>query len=299
MRYTGPVFRPPFEAGSLLLEVTTGCSHNECTFCTMYRGVRFQASPMEQIEADLCEARRAYRRVKRVFLVNADPFALSAKRLKDIAVKINEILPEVETISAYASIKNIRDKTDVELKELRTLKINELNIGVESGLEGVLRHFNKGFTLAEAKTQLHRLKGAGMDFSVNIILGAAGVEKSLENAIANSELLNEVKPYLIFVATLHIDQGSPLHEEWQAGRFVENTLGLNLLEELEMLKRLTLEKTVFFGMHTSNVVPVAGVLPEEKDELIESLEKGIASIPAGVLDSKPAKGNEGTVSIDY
>jgi radical SAM superfamily enzyme YgiQ (UPF0313 family) len=233
MTYTGPLFRPPFEAHSLLLEVTAGCSHNKCAFCTMYRSVGFQMSPMEQIEKDLLEARKRYRSVKRVFLVNGDPFALSADRLKAIAAKINSILPEVETISAYASVSNIRDKTDEDLKQLRAMKINELNIGVESGLEEVLQHFNKGFTLEEAKQQLQRLNKAGIDFSANIILGATGAGKSLENAIANSEFLNEVKPYLIFVATLHVDPGCPLYEEMQAGQFVENTLGQNLTRSLK------------------------------------------------------------------
>ena len=118
MKYTGPVFRPPFEAHSLLLQVTVGCSHNKCTFCTMYRDTPFQVESMEQIEKDLREARQSYALVRRIFLVNADPFVLSADKLKAIAEKINEIFPEIETIAMYASVKNIIDKTDEELKEL-------------------------------------------------------------------------------------------------------------------------------------------------------------------------------------
>jgi radical SAM superfamily enzyme YgiQ (UPF0313 family) len=191
MIYTGPVFRPPFEADSLLLEVTSGCSHNACTFCTMYRGVNFHMAPIEQIEQDLVEARYLYRSAKRIFLTGADPFVLSADKLKIIAEKINGLFPEVETISMYASVKNIKGKSDEDLKALRTLKINELNIGIESGLDDVLHHLNKGFTLEEARTQLKRLNMAGIDFSLNIILGAAGSEKWIENAIANAQIINE------------------------------------------------------------------------------------------------------------
>ncbi|WP_246517663.1 radical SAM protein [Clostridium aciditolerans] len=158
MKYTNPVYRPPFEANSLLLQVTVGCSHNQCSFCTMYKDVPFQTESMEQIEKDLLEARKAYRKVSRIFLVNADPFVLSANKLKLIAIKINEILPEVETIAMYASIKNIINKTDEELKELRALKINELNIGLESAMPEVVEHFNKGFTIDEAKVQLNRYR---------------------------------------------------------------------------------------------------------------------------------------------
>lgn len=293
MTYTGPVFRPPFEANSLLIEVTSGCSHNACTFCTMYHGVPFRTAPMEQIEHDLKAMRRVYRWAKRIFLTGVDPFVLSADKLKAIAEKVNEIFPEVETIAMYASVKNIMGKTDEELRQLRALRINELNIGIESGMDEVLKHLNKGFTLEEARTQLKRLNAAGIDFSANIILGAAGAEKWRENAAASAQLLNEVKPYLIFLATLHVDAGSPLYEEQKAGAFVENTLGQNIEEELEFLKRLELDGTAFFGLHTSNVIPVAGTLPEDKNKLIELLEKGMTKIPARILTSKPEKGYEG------
>ncbi|MDT3428838.1 radical SAM superfamily enzyme YgiQ (UPF0313 family) [Paenibacillus forsythiae] len=297
MKYTGPVYRPPFEANSLLLQVTVGCSHNQCSFCTMYSDVPFHIESMEQIERDLWEARADYTEVKRIFLVNADPFALSADRLKSIAQKINEILPEVETIAMYASVNNIIHKTDAELKELRALKINDLNIGLESGMPEVVEHFNKGFTVDEAKAQLKRLTQAGIDFSVNIIIGGAGSEKTHENAIANSQLLNEIQPKLIFIATLHVDPGSPLDEELSQGLFKENTLRQNIEEEIEMLSGLDLEHTYFFGLHTSNVIPVHGMLPQKKDHMIARLKNGLSSIRAEYLDAHPEKGAEGSVSI--
>lgn len=297
MKYTGPVYRPPFEANSLLLQVTVGCSHNKCSFCTMYSDVPFQIESMEQIEKDLLEARRTYSVVKRIFLVNADPFALSGDRLKAIAKKINEILPEVETIAMYASVKNIINKTDEELKELRKLKINDLNIGIESGLDEIVSYMNKGFTIDEARTQLNRLTNAGIDFSVNIIIGAAGSEKSLENAIANAKLINEVKPSLIFIATLHVDPGSPLESELNKGIFKENTLRQNIEEEIEMLSRLDLNDTYFFGVHTSNVIPVHGVLSENKDEMLVTLKKGLKSIRPEFLDIHLEKDAEGGVKI--
>ena len=297
MHYTGQVFRPPFEASSMLLEVTEGCSHNGCTFCTMYHGTPFRVSPIDQVEEDLKEVRRHYRSVRRFFLVNADAFALSADRLKEIAQMINRYFPEVETIAMYAQVMNIIHKTDDELKELRALKINELNIGIESGMDSVLKHLNKGFTLDEATTQLKRLNKAGIDFSANIIIGAAGMEQSIENAVASAKLTNEVKPYLIFLATMHVDFGSELWNEMTAGTYVENTLGQSIKEEIAFLENLELDGTAFFGLHTSNVIPVAGTLPQDKQALLDELKNGMAKYSEEVLNSRPEKGNEGRAII--
>lgn len=297
MKYTGPVYRPPFEAHSLLLQVTVGCSHNKCSFCTMYKDVPFQVETMEQIEKDLLEARKVYSKVKRIFLVNADAFVLSADKLKTIAIKTNEILPEIETIAMYASVNNIKGKTDEELKELRDLKINELNIGIESGLSEVINHLNKGFTVDEAKTQIKRLTKAGIDFSVNIIIGAGGKDRSSQHALASSLLLNEVKPKLIFIATLHIDPGSMLEEELKNGAFKENTLRENIEEEIELIQGLELEDTILFGLHTSNAVPVHGVLSQDKVEIINILENALRSIKQEYLDGHIERGIEGAISI--
>lgn len=296
MKYTGPIYRPPFEAHSLLLQVTVGCSHNRCSFCTMYEKTKFHVETLEQIEKDLLEARDTYPLIKRIFLLNGDPFVLKASLLKEIAQKINEIIPEVETITMYASIKNIAQKTDEELSELRALKINELNIGIESGLDDVLSNLNKDFSLAEAETQLERLKKAGIDFSANIIIGAAGRERYLENARASAQLLNRAKPYLIFIATLHVDPGSPLETKMKNGQFHENSLRENLLEEIELVKNLQLENTLFFGLHPSNVVPLYGKLTANKQKsMLNKLTEGLASMDKKFLDSHFIKDKEGRI----
>ncbi|WP_458774261.1 radical SAM protein [Desulforhopalus sp. 52FAK] len=296
MKYTEPVFRPPFEADSLLLQVTVGCSHNKCSFCTMYHKVGFSIESLEQIEKDLLEARETIPNVERIFLVNADPFALSADRLKAIGRKINEIIPEVKTIALYASILNVMNKTDEELLELRALKFNDLNIGVESGLPGMMERFNKGYDLATAKNQLGRLTKAGIDFSLNIIIGGAGTERNIENARANAALVNETKPNLIFIANLHVDPGSELYEEMQRGIFTENTLRQTLEEEIEFLKNLTLDKCFFYGMHTSNIVSIQGMLPRAKGAMLKRLENGLETMAIPLLDSRNLKkGREGNL----
>ena len=146
MNLTGIVYRPPYEADSFLLQVTRGCSHNRCTFCSMYPGVPFAVCPMEEVEADLEEGARYCPDVTRVFLEHGDAFVLSSDRLLAIAEAVHRKLPKVETIAMYASIQNIRGKTDAELRELRACGIHGLDIGVESGLDAALTYMNKGHT---------------------------------------------------------------------------------------------------------------------------------------------------------
>ena len=294
MHYTGTIYRPPFEARALLLQVTTGCSHNRCSFCTMYRDEQFRMEPLEQIEEDLEEAREYVPGVKRVFLENGDPFALSADRLEQIAVMIQAYLPKVETIAMYASIKNVIGKTDEELRRLRTLGINELNIGVESGLDEALAYMNKGYTAEQAVYELKRLGAAGIVYGANIILGCAGAERRHENAAATAALLNETDPYLIFTGTIHSDPGCPLHEDIQAGRFVESTFGEYLDEEEELLKLLDLTDCYLFGLHPSNIVRMHGNLPEDKEVMLELIRKRRDQL-AGRLNDKPVRYGEGAV----
>ena len=294
MHYTGTIYRPPFEARSLLLQVTTGCSHNRCSFCTMYRDEPFRMEPLDQIEEDLAEARQYVPNVTRVFLENGDPFALSADRLEQIAVMIHAYLPRVETIAMYASVKNVIGKSDEELRRLRNLGINELNIGVESGLDEALTYMNKGYTSEQAKYELNRLKSAGIDYGANIILGCAGAERRHENAAATAALLNETKPYLIFTGTIHSDPGCPLYEDMQSGRFVESTFGEYLDEEEELLELLDLTDCYLFGLHPSNIVTMHGYLPEDKAAMLELVRKRREEL-ANRLDERPVRYGEGAV----
>lgn len=294
MHYTGPVYRPPFEANSLLLQVTEGCSHNKCAFCTMYRETPFAVCPAEQVEADIDEAARRWPNAKRVFLENGDAFVLSADRLERIAEAIRAKLPKVETITMYASILNIRAKTDEELRRLRALGVNELNIGVESGLDEALTLMNKCYTAKEAGDELRRLRSAGYDFCLNIIFGAAGAEKRRENAEATAALLNAAKPFLIFTGTVHADPGCPLYEDMRSGAFTEPTFGEYLEEEALLLERLELEDTYFFGVHPSNVLPMRGVLPRDREAMLDAIQKMRAQMGPR-LNERPVRTGEGGI----
>lgn len=295
MHYTGNIYRPPFESRSLLLQVTVGCSHNQCAFCTMYRDVPFRVASLGQIMVDLEEARRFCPNVKRIFLENGDPFVLSAERLAVIAKLIRKNLPQVETIAMYASIPNIRNKTDEQLRMLRKLGINELNIGVESGLDEALLRMNKGYTAQEALQQLLRLKEAGIDYGANVIFGAAGPELRLENAVKTAELLNQTEPYLIFTGTIHADPGCPLYEELRSGAFRENTVEQYLEEEETFLENLNLPDCFYFGLHPSNVTGLYGTLSDKKAEMLTAIANRRQSLSRQQLKSKPVRRSEGAI----
>lgn len=297
MKYTGITYRPPFEASSLLLQVTTGCSHNNCTFCSMYKDVPFTVESMDQIRQDLKEARTYYPYVDRVFLENGDPFALSAERLKEIARAIHEYLPNVKTIAMYASINNIRNKTDKDLKELRALGINELNIGLESGYDPALEYTNKGYDSEEALKELLRLKEAGIDFGLNLILGITGKDHFRENALATAELVNKVQPYLIFTGTMHSEPGSKLDEDIREGTFIESTIADYLEEEKILLENLDLSNTFMFSLHPSNVVRFQGYFDENKDLFLDHIQKTYDSLSPEQLSSIPKRLGEGGIIL--
>ena len=296
MHYTGTTIRPPYEAYSLLLQVTTGCSHNACTFCSIYQDECFGVSPWDEVEADIAEAARVRPDTKRVFLENGDAFCLPAEHLLEVAAKLKESLPNVREISGYARIQNIATKTDEELRALAEAGFMGWNVGIESGMDDVLAFMNKGYDVATAREQLLRLNAAGLPFSLNIIIAAAGPDRMAEHAAANAAIVNETQPYLVFVSPLHVDPGTPLEGMRDRGEFVESTLGQYIDEEIDFLRQLEMRDCIFFGTHISNPIGVAGRLPEDKQALIDELIEGKDEFPEYALNSHPSKGREGFIT---
>lgn len=288
MHYTGPVYRPPYEANTLLLQVTVGCAHNKCTFCTMYRDVQFKMDKVEQVEMDLKEANRLNPGTKRVFLVNGDAFVLSAGRLKPIAELIHKYLPFVEVITMYASINNVKGKSDKELAELRRLGINELWIGAETGHDESLRYHNKGFTLKDSREQLARLNRAGMDFYFGFMFGAAGSGKGIENAIDTAKLINATNPKGIVPTTLGGFGSSPLAKDIEQGIFTPATES-EVLEEQKKLIELVNIDTDYLGIHAINTVSFDARLPADRRLSIERVNNAMKGLDPDYLNAVPER----------
>ncbi|WP_147566745.1 radical SAM protein [Clostridium tyrobutyricum] len=278
MQYEGTVYRPPVEADTFLLQVEVGCTHNKCAFCNMFKDKRFHLVPMDKIERDLQEARQYYMKMERIFLVDGDAFALSAGLLEQIIEKIHFYFPECETISMYASVKNVKMKSDEDLIHLRNLGVNDLYIGHETGLDEVLTHINKGHTIKDSEEQMERLNKFGIRHHALLMIGLGGKDKGIESGLAAARLVNKIKPGIIIFTTLAIFPETSLYEEVQNGSFVEAGEREILKEQKTILENVNLPNTYLWANHILNSTPIAGFLGKDKKKMLETLEYSIENI---------------------
>lgn len=279
MKYEGMIYRPPVEANDILLQVAVGCTHNQCTFCNMFKEKKFHLVDEKTVIDNLKEAGRFYSRADRVFLVDGDAFALSADRLERIAKLIHRYLPHCRTITMYAAVRNIETKTDEQLIKLRELGINDLYVGIESGLDDVLTAVRKGHTVDDAVTQLNRLNHAGIRHCMMLMPGLAGKGRGIESGIAAAKLANQTEPFLVIPTTLGIFEGTELFEKMQRGEFAEAGEKENLQEQKAFLEYVNLPGTYYWSAHALNSTPVVGFLnPNEKGKMIQKLEQSIQTV---------------------
>ena len=273
--FTGTVWRPPYEAHSVLLQATVGCTHHACKFCSLYGDLRFRLSPPEEIEADLRSIARCQPRARRVFLVGANPFVLSYNRLVRLADTIRDYLPKVQTIGMFARITDIKTKSDEELRELRARGITGLTIGTETGDEPSLEFMHKGHTAAETMAQCRRLDEAGIEYYFTYMTGLAGAGNGLRAADATAALFNRLHPYIIGIVSLTLFPEAPLAADVAAGRFVEAGERERLEELRAFIAALTVPATLM-GHTVSNTVPLLGRLPEDHARLLSELDDALA-----------------------
>lgn len=281
MHYTGTIWRPPYEAQSLLLEVTAGCTHHKCKFCTLYDDLPFQfrMTPWEEIEADLLEAQTFYRGpwkrhdgVKRVFLVGANPFVLAFERLKQIAGRIHHYFPECESIGCFSRVTDIAGKTDAQLAELHRLGYEGISIGVETGDDAVLQFMHKGYHAEDIVEQTARLDAAGISYCYLLLTGLAGKENGIESAKKSAAILNRTHPKLVGSSMLTLYPNSELYHEMQAGNWAEEPEQEKYAELKTLVERLDIP-TFFMTPGASNAVYLEGRLPQDRAKLLAALEQ--------------------------
>lgn len=277
LHFTGTIWRPPFEARSVLLQVTVGCTHHACKFCSLYGDLRFRISPAEEVEADLRIVARYQPRARRVFLVGANPFVLSAGRLIRLADRIRDFLPKVRTIGMFARVSDILQKSAAELRELRARGITGISIGTESGDDASLAFMNKGTTAAEALEACRRLDEAGIEYYLTYMTGLAGAGNGTRAAHATAALFNRLHPYIVGIVSLTLFPDTPLMREIEAGRFVPMSERERLEELRTFLKELTVPVTISANT-VSNAVPLFGRLPEDQVRMIGRIDEALASL---------------------
>ena len=283
MDYQGNIFRPPSEAHSILLQITTGCSHNKCTFCGMYKGSRFSIKDDKTIMADIDFAARNCRRQQRLFLCDGDALILPQKRLVKILSAIQTRLPWVTRVGTYANTKSIKRKSPEELDELYNLGLTIAYMGLESGDDVTLQAINKG---ADAKQMIEmgqKIRASSIKLSITVLLGIAQKERSHIHAKESGRVLSEIDPEYVGALTLMLTPGTPLFEASQKGEFYLLN-SIEMLEELGiMFKNTELTDGYFHANHASNYLPIKAKLPQDKKATIKRIDRALK----GKINLKP------------
>jgi radical SAM superfamily enzyme YgiQ (UPF0313 family) len=290
--YIEPVFRPPSEARSLILQVTNGCSWNRCTFCEMYTQPQkqFRLKPQSRIEQELEAVARSGAAVRRVFLADGDAMTLSIRRLKLILQAVNRFLPDVQRVSSYCLPRNLKNKTAGELAELEALGLKLYYVGCESGDDRVLERVNKGETFETSLSALGKIKAAGARSSVMILNGLGGVKYSEQHAINSARLMNAAQPDYLSTLVVSFPAGSDRYQQGFQGEF-EALDQHGLFQEMYwLLDTLELENTIFRSDHASNYLVLKGALNRDKPRLIQTVRNALENPAAANLRPEWSRG---------
>jgi radical SAM superfamily enzyme YgiQ (UPF0313 family) len=270
-----PVIRPPAEADSFLLQVTTGCTANSCTFCGAYLDKPFRVKSMVEIAGDIKEEKRWNPDTRRVFLMDGDALAVNNSKLLPVLELLNNSFPMLNRISSYANGYNITCRSDPELQQLYDRKLRLIYIGLESGSQAILERCRKRATVAEMVEAVRRTEQAGIKSSVIVLLGLGGRKDSGMHVRETITALNKMQPRYLSFLSLMLIPGTPLFQDAQNGEF-EELDSLELLKETrDIIAGLELERTIFRSDHASNYLPLEGRFPADKEKLVKVLEDAL------------------------
>lgn len=288
--YNEPLYRPPSEGKSLILQITLGCSWNKCAFCEMYTSKSFKPRKLEDIFSEI-EAFEPYKNgVTKVFLADGDPLVLSNKRLLPILQKVRTTFPNLQRISTYASPTNIRKKTDLELQELKNNGLTLLYVGIESGDDQTLELIQKGESHESTIEGINKAHANGIDTSVMIINGVGGRQNSEKHAIQSAQVLNATQPKFASTLVLTMHKGKEHFLNRLKGDFEEMNQ-IEILQELKLfMEHLELENTIFRSNHVSNRLVLKGTLGADKQHFIDQINHVIENAEHYQLDKMRLRG---------
>ena len=277
VRYDEPLFRPPSEADSFILQATLGCSWNACTYCAMYRGKQYQVRPLDAVLADITEAGARYAdQVRHVFVADGDPLGMPLDHLEPILLALAGAFPRLRRVSTYATALNLLEKSPEELKRLRDLSLSLLYIGPESGDDATLRRIAKGADAAAHAEAARKAREAGMEQSLMFLLGAGGIERSEEHARASGRLATAMDPKFLSTLTLTVVPNTPLAKLEEQGRFeLPDVLGL-LTELRWFIEEAHPSGAIFRSNHASNYLPIGGRLPRDQASILATIDEALS-----------------------
>ncbi|MDY6836395.1 MAG: radical SAM protein [Thermodesulfobacteriota bacterium] len=275
MDYQGIIIRPPSEANSIIVQVTVGCSHNKCTFCGTYKGVRFRIKPESVINKDIAFAARYCKRQRRVFLTDGDALILPQARLLGLLQAVRQSLPWVTRVGIYGNAKSIRTKTLEDLQILRDHGLGIVYMGLESGDDTTLLNVRKGVKVQTMVEMGQKVIEAGIKLSVTVLLGLAGPERSQLHAEATGQALTHMDPDYIGALSLMLLPNTPLGRDFKEGRF-KLISPMEMLRELQsMIAHTDLSSGLFHANHASNYLPIRARLPRDKERTIGLIEEAL------------------------
>jgi radical SAM superfamily enzyme YgiQ (UPF0313 family) len=272
MKYEGSIYRPPSEANSLILQVTVGCSYNRCTFCHSFQGKEFRVKSFEEIKEDIDEI-SVYGPIPRVFLADGDALIIPQNDLVRILSYLKLKIRGLERVGIYANAVDVLKKSPDELRELNSLGLGIIYLGLESGNAEVLKRIRKNATAEQMVRAAKRVKKAGILLSITVLLGIGGVEMSLAHAEDTGSVLSEMDPEYVGALSLMIVPGTPIDEELRSGKLVLPT-PFELIRELgTMIANCRFTNCFFASNHASNYLPLRIRMPEEKERALQLIRE--------------------------
>ncbi|HOJ50436.1 MAG TPA: radical SAM protein [Spirochaetota bacterium] len=270
MLYDYPLFRPPSEADSLIIQASIGCSHNKCLFCYMYKSKTFRLRALDDIKVEI-ENISKYVNPKKIFIADGDVLAADTDYIISLLNLLRYYYPSVKRISCYGSASNIIKKSDNELSELKSLGLNLVYIGLESGDDKVLEFMHKGSSVKDNIESVIRLKKAGIKTSVMAILGLGGKDRTLEHAINTGRAVSLMNPDFFSTLTLIVDNASPLYPLVRNGMFKLLTDDKLLIEHIRIIENIEGKNIIFRSNHASNLISIGGILSRDKEDIINNI----------------------------
>jgi radical SAM superfamily enzyme YgiQ (UPF0313 family) len=275
VRYEGPIYRPPSEADSLLVQATVGCPHNRCTFCLVYKNIKFKVRPTQEIKEDLEEARRAYGDlIQTIFLPAGNSIAMPTAALADVCRYSYSLFPRLKRITVYGSSQFIYRKGAEGLRALAGAGLGRIHVGLESGDDETLGRIRKGTSAAEQIAAGRLARDAGIELSAYVMLGIAGRDRSAIHASLTAAVINEIQPDFVRLRTFVPKINTPLLEDVLAGRFHMLSPHEVIAETLSLLAGISVPTRVVSD-HYTNYVNVAGALPGDREALRQTLNNAL------------------------
>jgi radical SAM superfamily enzyme YgiQ (UPF0313 family) len=280
--YDFPPFRPPSEANSLLLRVTRGCPWNRCSFCSMYKTIKFEIRDLEEVQSDIELARDLYGdKIRTVFIGDSNSLIVKTEMLIKVLNTLFSSFPHIERVTSYSRSKTLFKKPIEDLERIYQSGLTRLHVGLETGDRDLLKEIEKGATPEEMIEAGKKAKKAGFEYSLYVLLGIGGEEKWERHARGTAEVLNQIDPHFIRVRTFIPQPNSPLYEAMMRGDFKSPSAEIILKETKLLLEELCVTSQ-FLSDHISNLLPLHGKLPEEKESMVQMIEDALRGLKEDV-----------------